>query len=108
MKNTLNEIFNEAKENFDLVSKTYRILETSFNRKISVHSAGQWLLDNMYIIEQEYYSIKEEKKVLKNKRLPIIKASDGSKYISIYYLANELVEENKGSINQWLIEENYY
>ena len=79
MKNTLNEIFNEAKENFDLVSKTYRILETSFNRKISVHSAGQWLLDNMYIIEQEYYSIKEEKKVLKNKRLPIIKASDGSK-----------------------------
>ena len=105
MKNTLNEIFNEAKENFDLVSKTYRILETSFDRKISVHSAGQWLLDNMYIIEQEYYSIKEEKKVLKNKRLPIIKASDGSKYISIYYLANELVEENKGSINQWLIEE---
>lgn len=105
MKNTLNEIFNEAHDNFELINKTYKILEKSYDMKISIHSAGQWLLDNMYIIEQEYSIIKEEKKNLKNKRLPIIKASDGSKYISIYYLANELVEENKGFVNQWLIEE---
>ena len=105
MKNTLNEIFNEARDNFNLIFRTYKILEMSYEMKISIHPAGQWILDNMYVIEQEYSVIKEEKKNLKNKRLPIIKASDGSKYISIYYLANELVEENKGAINQWLIEE---
>ena len=55
---------------------------------------GQWLLDNMYIIEEEYEKIKESKKSLKNKRLPIIKTSEGDKYISIFYLAYELVEEN--------------
>ena len=105
MKNTLNEIFNETDENFNLIYNTYKILEKSADLKVPVHSAGQWILDNMYIIEQEYFTIKEEKKVLKNRKLPIIKASDGEKYISIYFLANELVEENKGVVNQWLIEE---
>ncbi len=64
---------------------------------------GQWLLDNMYIIEEEYEKIKESKKSLKNKRLPIIKTSEGDKYISIFYLAYELVEENTGYVDQNII-----
>ena len=57
----------------------------------------------MYIIEEEYEKIKESKKSLKNKRLPIIKTSEGDKYISIFYLAYELVEDNKGYIDQNII-----
>ena len=67
MKNTLNEIFNEARDNFNLIFRTYKILEMSYEMKISIHPAGQWILDNMYVIEQEYSVIKEEKKNLKNK-----------------------------------------
>ena len=72
-------------------------------RKLVFMLRGQWLLDNMYIIEEEYEKIKESKKSLKNKRLPIIKTSEGDKYVSIFYLAYELVEDNTGYIDQNII-----
>lgn len=103
MKNTLNGLFKSAEEYYEVISNTYKLLERSYDKKISIHSAGQWLLDNMYIIEEEYENIKESKKSLKNKRLPIIKTSEGDKYISIFYLAYELVEENKGYVDQNII-----
>ena len=103
MKNTLNSIFKEVNDNYKLIYKTYRILEKSANMKIHIHSAGQWILDNMYIIEQEYGLIKEEETYLKNKRLPVIKTHEGDKYISIFYLAYELVEQNTGYIDQNII-----
>ena len=103
MKNALNGLFKSADEYYSVISNTYRLLERSYDRKISIHAAGQWLLDNMYIIEEEYEKIKESKKSLKNKRLPIIKTSEGDKYISIFYLAYELVEENKGYVDQNII-----
>ncbi len=103
MKNTLNEIFNLAEEHFNIIKNTYELLEKSYEKKISIHAAGQWLLDNMYIIEQEYQNIKESKKNLKNKRLPIVKTHEGDKYITIFYLAYELVETNTGYVDQNLI-----
>ena len=36
-----------------------------------MHSAGQWILDNMYIIEEQYNDIIDNKRVLKNKKLPM-------------------------------------
>ncbi len=103
MKNALNDLFRDAESHYKNISDTYKLLEKSYEKKISIHSAGQWLLDNMYIIEEEYQKIKDSKRGLKNKRLPIIKTSEGDKYISIFFLAYELVEENKGYIDQNII-----
>lgn len=103
MKHTLNSIFKEAKENYDIICKTHKLLESSYELKIPIHSAGQWILDNMYIIEEQYEEIRECSKSLKTKRLPVIKTHEGDKYISIFYLAYELVEENTGYIDQNLI-----
>lgn len=103
MKYTLNSIFKEADENYKIIIKTNKLLESTSELKIPPHAAGQWILDNMYIIEEEYEDIKESKKILKGKKLPIIKANDGEKYITIYYLAYELVEKNTGYVDQNLI-----
>lgn len=103
MKNSLDSTFREAEKNYKIILKTYKVLEKTYDMKIQIHSAGQWLLDNMYIIEQEYEEVKEAKKVLKNKKLPVIIANDGNKYISIFYLAYELVEENTGYIDKNII-----
>ena len=61
MKNALNGLFKSADEYYNVISNTYRLLERSYDKKISIHAAGQWLLDNMYIIEEEYEKIKESK-----------------------------------------------
>ncbi len=103
MKNTLNGIFKEAEYNYNIIFDTYKILEKCSNLKIQIHSAGQWILDNMYIIEEAYEDVKYSKSSLKNKRLPIVKTHDGDKYISIFYLAYELVEMNTGYIDQNII-----
>lgn len=103
MKHTLNSIFKEAEENYNIICKTHKLLESSYELKIPIHSAGQWILDNMYIIEEQYEEIKDVRRSLKSKRLPVIKTHEGDKYISIFYLAYELVEENTGYVDQNLI-----
>ncbi len=103
MKNKLRNIFIEADQNYKIIKETYKILEKSYEMKLPIHSAGQWILDNMYILEQEHNEICEAKKSLRHVRLPVIKTSEGSKYISIYYLAYELVEQNTGYIDQNII-----
>lgn len=102
-KNTLNSLFIDLKKNYKIIQKTYRILETTSDMKLPIHSAGQWLLDNMYILEEEYQTIMSDRSVYKNKKLPIIKTRDGNKYISIFFLAYELVEGNTGYVDEGLI-----
>ena len=103
MKNTLKNIFIEAEQNYKIILETYKVLEKTYEMKLPSHSAGQWILDNMYIIEQQYNDVLESKKSLKHLKLPVIRTSEGSKYISIYYLAYELVEQNTGYIDQNII-----
>jgi cyclic beta-1,2-glucan synthetase len=100
LKNKLNQIFKDVTNNYLNVINTYKILEKTYELGISIHPAGQWVLDNMYIIEQEYSNILEDKNHVKNLKLPILKTHDGSKYTSIFYMANELIEKNKGYVDQ--------
>lgn len=103
MKGKLNGIFKEAQNDYKIISKTYKVLVKTFDRKIQMHSAGQWILDNMYIIEEQYNDIIENKRVLKNKKLPMIKTHEGEKCVAIFYLAYELVENNTGYIDKNII-----
>ena len=55
MKGKLNGIFKEAQRDYKIISKTYKILVKTFDMKIQMHSAGQWILDNMYIVNKIRY-----------------------------------------------------
>lgn len=103
MKGSLKLLFKEVKENYNIIFKTYKILEKTYDMKLSIHPAGQWILDNMYIIENEYMDIKEQLVYNKRVKLPLIKTHDGDKYIAIYYLAHELIEKNTGYVDQNVI-----
>lgn len=103
MKGKLNGIFKEAQNDYKIISKTYKILVKTYDQKIQMHSAGQWILDNMYIIEEQYNDIIENKRVLKNKKLPMIKTHDDQKCVAIFYLAYELVENNTGYVDKNII-----
>ena len=103
MKGTLRGIFKDVQKDYKIISKTYKTLVKTYDLKIQMHSAGQWLLDNMYIIEEQYGDILDNMKTLKNKRLPAIKTHDNQKCVAIFYLAYELVENNKGYIDKNII-----
>ena len=103
MNRKIKEIFNNLKHNYKIITKTYNILEKTKELDIDIHPAGIWILDNMYIIEEQYTDILKQKKIVGSVKLPIIKFKDLKRTIGIYYLADELVEKNHGYIDANII-----
>ena len=46
-------------ENFKIIEEVYNILNEHLKLGISIHPAGEWLLDNFYIIEETVKQIKK-------------------------------------------------
>ena len=71
------QLYDDLKEDYNTILNTYKLLDKTYDMKISIHPAGQWILDNMYIIEQQYHDILEKKHVINKLRLPAIKMRNG-------------------------------
>lgn len=52
-------------DNFEYITKTYDMLNNHLKLGINVHQAGEWLLDNYYVIEE---TVKEVRKNLSLKK----------------------------------------
>ena len=52
-------------DNFEYITKTYDMLNVHLKLGINLHQAGEWLLDNYYVIEE---TVKEVKKNLSLKK----------------------------------------
>ena len=95
----------ENKKYIELVCK---LLEEHIKLKIPIHSAGEWLLDNYYLIEKSVKTIEKNLTLNKYMRLPAIAldkymrlpaiAEDG--FARIYVIANEIISNTDGKINE--------
>ena len=47
-------------ENYEVIKTVYNQLNKNLKQDISIHPAGEWLLDNFYIIEQAVKQIKKD------------------------------------------------
>ena len=103
MQDYILPIYLETRKNYRTIKLTYELLNSTTALKIPVHSAGQWLLDNMYIIEQEYTVAMEDLKNIKANSLPYVKPEDGQKQIRVCFMANEIVEKNCGIITDGIV-----
>ena len=50
----------ELLKNFEFIKDTYNLLNEHVKLGISIHPAGEWLLDNFYIIEETVKQIQKE------------------------------------------------
>ena len=48
------------KENFFVIKEVYKLLNEQIKQSIPIHPAGEWILDNLYIIEEVVKSISKE------------------------------------------------
>lgn len=48
------------KENFFVIKEIYRLLNEQIKQGIPIHPAGEWILDNLYIIEEIVKNISKE------------------------------------------------
>lgn len=85
----------ELEENFLKVAKAYDILNESVNLNVGIPPSGEWLLDNYYLIEEQYNSIKNEITLEKYKELPAINGTS-----RMFILAKEIVDYTDANITE--------
>ena len=78
-------------ESFKIIKEVYNLLNEHLKLGISIHPAGEWLLDNFYIIEESVKKI--EKELTLNKYTSFLGIGNGlyKGYARIYVLASEIV-----------------
>ena len=54
-------------ENYSVIKEVYNLLNENVKSKISIHPAGEWLLDNFYAIEEITKSIEKQMPLKKYK-----------------------------------------
>ena len=90
---------NELKNDYEIIKKAFDILNESVSKNVSIQPAGEWLLDNFYIIEEQYNSILNEFNIKEYSKLPSINGT-----ARIYLVASELVKFTDGNIKEEIIE----
>ena len=78
-------------DNYALIKDVYEILNEHVKQGISIHPAGEWILDNFYIIEETVKSIKQELTLKKHINFIGIKNGINDGFARVYVLASEIV-----------------
>ena len=91
-------------DNFKFIQKTYNILNEHIKKKISIYPAGEWLLDNFYIIEETVKSIRNELTEKKYKSFQGIGNGLYKGFARIYLLATEIVAFTDNKIDEEILE----
>ena len=92
------------KENYKFIIETYNLLNKHSKMGIKMHSAGEWLLDNFYVIEETVKSIEKELSLSKYKKMLGISNGNYSGFARAYVLAEEIVAFSDCKIDREVID----
>lgn len=87
------------KENFKFITKTYNILNEHTKMGIDMYPAGEWLLDNYYVIEETVQTIIKEISLKKYKSFIGLTNVPYEGFARIYVLASEIVAYTDSKID---------
>lgn len=88
-----------VKENYEFINMVYGLLNDHLKSDIPIHPAGEWVLDNFYIIEKTVKTIIKDLSL--KKYVNFLGISNGSYkgFARIYVLANEIIAYTDAKIN---------
>ncbi len=87
-------------QNFKFIKETYELLNEHVKLEINIHPAGEWLLDNFYIIEETVKQIEKELPLKKYVDFLGIANGNYEGFARIYVLASEIVAYTEGKIEK--------
>lgn len=85
-------------ENFKIIEEVYNLLNEHLKLGINIHPAGEWLLDNFYIIEETVKQIQKELPLKKYTNFVGISNGEYKGFARIYVLASEIVAYSDSKI----------
>ena len=87
-------------ENFKVIQEVYNLLNEHLKLGISIHPAGEWLLDNLYIIEETVKQIEKELTLKKYTNFLGIANGQYKGFARIYVLASEIIAYTDNKIER--------
>lgn len=87
------------KENFEFITEVYNLLNEHIKLKLPIHPAGEWILDNFYIIDETVKIVTKELTLKKYTNFLGISNGPYAGFARIYVLASEIVAYTDGKIN---------
>ena len=87
-------------ENFQTIHQVYNLLNEHLKLGISIHPAGEWLLDNLYIIEETVKQIQKELTLKKYTNFVGIANGPYKGFARIYVIASEIVAYTDNKIEK--------
>lgn len=81
----------DLNQKYRFILETYRILNEHIKLGIKIHSAGEWILDNFYIIEEVVKTVKKELDLKKYCKMAGLATGKYEGFSRCYVLASEIV-----------------
>ena len=88
-------------ENYIKIKNVYKLLNEHIKLGINIHPAGEWILDNFYIIEEAVRQIEKEMTLKKYANFVGIQNGKYAGFARIYVLATEIVAYTDNKINEY-------
>ena len=89
--------------NYKFILETYQVLNEHIKLGIKIHSAGEWILDNFYIIEEMVKTIRKELTPKKYHKMIGISSGQYNGFARSYLLAEEIVSYTDCKIDSDII-----
>ncbi|HOZ77294.1 MAG TPA: glucoamylase family protein [Ferruginibacter sp.] len=86
-------------QNEDILMDVHGMLTQSVKQNHRVVPAGEWLLDNFYLIEEQVYIGKKHLPKKYSKGLPQLINGDYADYPRVYHIAVEIISHTDGRVN---------
>ena len=87
-------------ENYEVIKQVYNLLNEHLKLGINIHPAGEWLLDNFYIIEETIKYIQKELTLKKYTNFLGLQNGYNKGFARIYVLATEIVAYTDSKIQR--------
>jgi hypothetical protein len=84
-------VIESLKKKYHIILETYNLLSKHIKMGIKIHSAGEWILDNFYIIEENVKSIQKDLSLKKYKQMIGISSGKYEGFARSYCLASQIV-----------------
>ena len=92
-------------ENFRIIQAVYQILNEHLKLGITIHPAGEWILDNLYAIEETVKMVDRELTLKKYMNFPGIANGTHRGFARIYVLATEIIAYTDNHIERENLEQ---
>lgn len=98
-----NRLLNRLDENEDVLLSSYKLLNTAISEKSRIVPAGEWLLDNFYLIEEQIRTARSHLPIGYSRELPRLAEGASRGLPRVYDIALEVIAHGDGRIDGELL-----